>query len=143
MKQRSAHPTGSMVRLLIFLAPWVLLAGCAPVAVTTFGVGAGAGVSHTLGGMVYKTFTEPLPKVKKALLVALDRMGIEVTSTEKTELGLRINSKAADRIIEVELEAITPKATRIRAIAKKDSIIMDSATATEIILQTDKVLGGA
>lgn len=43
------------------LGVWLfLLVGCDPVSLTLFGVGAGTGVGHTLGGIAYKTFTEPL-----------------------------------------------------------------------------------
>lgn len=106
------------------------------------GVGTGAGVSHTLGGIAYKTFTEPMPKVKKATLVALNRMAIKVRAIEKMEGGEIIKAKAADRDIEIELEAISVNTTRMRATARKSSAVMDSATAVEIIIQTEKVMGG-
>lgn len=106
------------------------------------GVGSGAGVAHTLSGIAYKTFTEPMPKVKKAALVALNRMAIKVSAVEKMEGGEVIKARAADRDIEIELEAISANATRMRATARKNSALMDSATAVEIIIQTEKVLGG-
>lgn len=37
------------------------LAACEPVTLTMLGVGAGAGVSHQMGGLAYRTFTAPLP----------------------------------------------------------------------------------
>ena len=120
-----------------------MMAGCDPISLTVFGVGTGAGVAHTMSGYTYKTFAEPLPKVRKAALAALDRMAIKVNSTEKIEYGEVIKAKAADRDIEIELEALTKNTTRMRAIARKGAVIMDSATATEIILQTEKILGNA
>src|SRR5262245_52836463 len=84
-----------------------MFAGCAAVGVTAFGVGAATGVSHTLGGIVYKTFSEPLPKVKQATLTALKRMDIKVASVEKTEQGEVIKAKASNRAIEVQFEALT------------------------------------
>lgn len=128
-------------RLLVFCSCF-LLAGCDPVSLTLFGVGSGAGVAHTLSGIAYRTFTEPLPKVRKAAFAALNRMAIKVEATEKAERGETIKAKTPDRTIEVELEAISPNTTRMRVTAKKD-VLMDSATAVEIILQTEKVLGGA
>lgn len=118
-----------------------LLSGCDPISLTMLGVGSGAGVAHTLSGIAYKTFTEPMPKVKKAALVALNRMAIKVSAIEKMEGGEVIKAKAADREIEIELEAISINTTRMRATAKKNSALMDSATAVEIIIQTEKVLG--
>lgn len=118
------------------------LAGCEPVSLTLFGVGAATGVSHTLGGMVYKTFTAPLGRVKKATLAALARMDIRVTGGRKTEHGEIITAKSADREIEIELEAISGNTTRMEVVANKNGgVVKDAATATEIILQTEKVLG--
>jgi len=99
-------------------------------------------VSHTLGGMVYKTFTTPQANVKKATYGALNRMQIRVVDTKRNGSTELITAKAADREIEIELEALTPSTTRMLVVAKKDSgILRDSATATEIILQTEKMVG--
>lgn len=117
------------------------LVACDPVSLTLLGVGAGVGAAHQLGGLTYKTFTEPLPRVKSAALAALKRMAIKVESTEKTSTGQRIKATAADRSIEIELDALTANTTRMRAVARKDGgIIVDSATAVEIIVQTEKAL---
>jgi hypothetical protein len=119
--------------------------GCAAVGLTLFGIGAGVStgnaVSYTLNGFAYKTFTAPLPKVERATLIAFNRMGIAVKSKEKTDQGKFIKADTPDRQIEVELEAISPKATRIRTVAKQGFFFKDRATATEIIQQTGKVLG--
>lgn len=121
----------------------LLLTGCETLALTIFGVGATAGVAHTMNGIVYKTFSAPMPRVKKATVAALGRMAIKVEGTERTERGEVIKAKTTERDIEVELEMITPKATRIRAQARKPSMFMDAATASEIIVQTEKALSGA
>ena len=130
-----------MKKLLLVSA--LLFAGCDPISLTALGVGAGAGVSHTMNGYTYRTFTEPLPKVKKAALTALSRMAIKVESTAKTDMGEVINAKSADRSIELELESISVHTTRLRSVARIGPFIMDSATATEIVVQTEKVLAGA
>lgn len=113
---------------------------------TLFGVGAGVGtgtaVAYTLDGTAYRTFTAPLPKVEEATLTALNRMGIKVESKEKTEQGKVIQASGVDRQLEVELEAISPKTTRMRTAAKQGMFFKDRATATEIILQTEKILHG-
>ena len=118
----------------------VLQSGCAPVAVTALGIGGAVGVNHTLSGIVYKTFTEPLPKVRRATLTALHQMAISVEKSEPTEQGEVITAKAINRAIEIELEALTPKTTRMRVTADSDGIFKDAATATEIILQTERAL---
>jgi len=129
-------------RIAVLGACLFLLSGCDPVSLTMLGVGSGAGVAHTLGGIAYKTFTEPLPKVKKAAQVALNRMAIKVSAVEKMDGGEVIKARASDRDIEIELEAISVNTTRMRVTARKISSVMDSATAVEIIIQTEKVLGG-
>jgi len=74
--------------------------------------------------------------------MAFARMAIKASGTEKMDNGERIIARVSDRTIEVELEALTPATTRMRAVAKKEGgIIMDSATAIEIINQTEKVIG--
>lgn len=131
-----------VARLGLGLGAALLLTACDPISLTMFGIGAGTGISHQLGGIVYKTFTEPQPRVKSATLAALKRMQIKVDSVEKIDNGEVIKAKAADRNIEIELEALTPTATRIRAVARKDGgILVDSATAVEIIGQTERMLG--
>lgn len=117
------------------------LTGCEPITLTAMGVGAAAGVQHTLTGIAYRTFSVPLPKVRSAVTTAFDRMGIKLGGKERIENGERLTARASDREIEVELEAITPKTTRMRSTAKT-GIFRDAATATEIILQTERVLGG-
>jgi hypothetical protein len=53
-----------------------------------------------------------------------------------------IEARAADRNITVEIEALTPNTTRLTVTADKaGGIIRDAATATEIILQTEKLVG--
>jgi Protein of unknown function (DUF3568) len=131
-----------------FLAILVLsffLSGCAAVGLTLFGIGAGTAtgtsVSYTLDGIAYRTFTAPLPQVESATRTALNRMGIKVEATAKTEQGKAISATANDRQIEIELEAVSSKTTRIRTVAKQGIFFKDRATAAEIIVQTEKVLG--
>ena len=124
------------------------LYGCvAPVALTLFGVGAGVtrgtAVSYTMDGIAYRTFTAPLPQVERATLMALNDMGMEIESADKTDEGKAIKAKGLDRRIEIELQAISSKTTRIRTVAKDGVFFKDRATATEIILQTERILGKA
>lgn len=123
------------------IAPWLLLlAGCEAAALTAFGVGASTGVSHTLSGITYRTFTAPRSKVKSAALSALLRMDIKVNGTEKIDHGELIVAHSWDRAIEIELESISSRATRMRVVAKRNGFLYDSATATEIILQTERYM---
>ena len=116
-------------------------------ALTLFGVGAGVttgtAVSYTMDGIAYRTFTASLPQVERATLMALNDMGIKVERTDKTEEGKAIKAAAIERQIEIELQAISSKTTRIRTVAKDGIFFKDRATATEIILQTERILGKA
>ena len=125
---------------VVSIAAASVLSGCAAVGLTALGIGGATGVNHSLGGIVYKTFTEPLPKVRQATLTALDQMDISVVSVAETEQGEVIMATAANRAIEVQFEALTPRTTRMRVVANSDGVFKDSATATEIILQTERVL---
>jgi hypothetical protein len=142
-----AHMKSQKTRLNLFFVVCLLplLNGCAAIALTMFGVGAGVAtgtsVGYTLDGFAYRTFTAPLPQVESATRTALNRMGIKIGATAKTEQGKAIAATGNDREIEVELEVISSNATRIRTVAKQGFFIKDRATATEIILQTEKVLG--
>jgi len=131
--------------LAIGLATALWLNGCVGVGMTLFGVGAGVttgtSVAYTLDGIAYRTFTASLPQVENATRTALDRMGIKVDSTAKTDQGKAIRATSNDREIEIELEMVSSKTTRIRTVAKQGIFFKDRATAGEIIIQTEKVLG--
>ncbi len=87
-----------------------------------------------------RTFTAPLKTVENANTRALRDMGIKVVSRTTTEDGERVvTAKAKKREIEIFLEPLSSRTTRIRARAT-DGILHDAATATEIILQTERVL---
>lgn len=122
-----------------------MLHGCAAVGLTLFSVGAGVAtgtsVGYTLDGIAYRTFTASLPQVENATRTALDRMGIKIEATSKVDQGKAIKAIASDREIEIELEMVSAKTTRIRTVAKQGLFFKDRATATEIIMQTEKALG--
>ena len=131
-------------RIALLLAAAVLLSGCVPLAVTAVGVGGGVAATHTMGGMTYRTFTEPAAKVKTASLGALNRMGLKYAGAAKGEHGAEtLKANANDRDIEITLEPLSPSSTRMKVVARNSGgIFYDSATATEIILQTERQLGG-
>ena len=129
--------------VVVLSAFW--LGGCASVGMTLFGVGtgvtAGTSVAYTMDGVAYRTFTLSLPQVESATRTALDRMGIKIDGAANTEQGKALHATSNDRQIEIELERVSPKTTRIRTVAKQGIFFKDRATAGEIIFQTEKVLG--
>jgi hypothetical protein len=123
------------------LALPLALGGCEAVALSAIGVGGSTAVNHTLTGITYRTFTAPMPRVRTASVNALHRMGIRVASDEKLEGNEVLKATARDRDIEIVLEPVSANTTRMRVVAKNGSLFYDSATATEIILQTERILG--
>ncbi|AAZ97899.1 hypothetical protein Tbd_1946 [Thiobacillus denitrificans ATCC 25259] len=127
-------------RALAVLLLAVGTAGCDPISLTAASLGAGVGVSHTLNGIIYRTFTAPMKTVENGSVQAMRDMGVKVVSRSTNQEGERvINATARDREIEVLLEPLTKRTTRMRVIAS-NGLLKDSATAQEIMLQTERVL---
>ena len=118
--------------------------GCVGVGLTLFGVGAGVsggtGVSYTLDSIAYKTFAASETELRSATVQTLKRMAIDVTETQKTESGTQITATAGDRTVEIEIDRITPRTSRLRVVVKKDWLFRDRATAGEIVAQTADTL---
>ncbi len=129
-----------MKRLAPIILSAFILQGCAAAALTAGGLAAGQGVEHTLTGITYKTFNTSMNRLRLASLKTLHRMDFKVTKDDKTEDGRRILATAVSREIEIEFEFLTRRATRMRVIVSKGAFLKDSATATEIIIQTADML---
>ncbi len=118
--------------------------GCAAAGLALFGVGAGVssgtGVSYTLDSIAYKTFTASERELRTATLRSLKRMAMDVKDTQTTPAGSQITAIAEDRTVDIELDRITANTSRMRVNVKKGWILRDRATATEIILQTERAL---
>ena len=120
------------------------LGGCSlatqPLAVALAGAGTSSAIGHSLNGTAYRTFTATLEEVKAASLDTLSAMGIRIDSFETVENGELITGSAIRRTVEIELEPISSRATRMRVITR-GGIFFDGSTATEIVMQTEKALG--
>lgn len=118
--------------------------GCAAAGLTLFGVGAGVstgtGVSYTLDSIAYKTFTAPVEDLQSATLKSLKRMDMTVKENKPGESGRRIVAMASDRTIEIELDRLTARTSRMQVVAKQGWLLRDRATAMEIIIQTEQTL---
>jgi len=130
------------VALVVMAA--VLCQGCAGVALTLLGVGAGVsagtGTNYTLDGIAYRTFTEPAARVRAATLAALRSMDVVVSTDEAIDGGRRIVGQAGDRTIDIELDGLTTRTTRVRVTARHHWVLRDRSTAGEIITQTEHAL---
>lgn len=119
------------------------LAGCEPLAISVLGAGAGTALRYSIDGATSRTFTASAAEVKHASLQALERMGIAFESFDRFEYGELIFARAENRAIEIEIEPISPRATRMRIAAKNGSFFYDNATASEIVAQTERSLASA
>lgn len=132
------------LKVILFALSMLALQGCAAAALTAGSIAAGTGVNHTLSGISYKTFAIPVEDMRTATLGTLERMDMEVTDIKETKSGWEIQAKAYDRTIEIELEALSRRATRMRVVTNQGGIFFkDSATSTEIIIQTAQRLRAA
>jgi len=126
------------------LAAVLAMGGCAlasqPLAVALAGAGTSSAIGQTMTGTVYRTFTASPDAVKAATLDTLSLMGIRVDGFSSYEGGEIIRGSALQRTVEIALEPISSRATRMRVAMKNGGIFYDSATATEIVIQTEKAL---
>jgi hypothetical protein len=120
------------------------LTGCSlatgPLGLTVAGAGTSAAFTHSLNGAANRTFTATMTEVKEATIEALERMGIKLESMTPDDDKQIILASAERRNIEIELEPITPKTTRVKVVAKNGGLFYDASTAGEIVVQTEKNL---
>jgi hypothetical protein len=123
---------------LLLLVAMLQLSGCAaPAGLALFsastGVAMGTSVDYTLNGIAYKTFVSPMPTVRQATLNGLNRMGIKVVQEKKSDTGWTIAATAEGREIDIDLERLTVRTTRMRVVATNNVIFKDRATEAAII----------
>ena len=136
-----------MTRMVLFFSALIaahILAGCDTIGSALLGGGASAGVqagiSNMTNGTVSRTFTDPVLKVRLATLEALQHMQFEVSRADTLETGKTIKAKSANLNIKVELEEITPNATRVSVTTTSGVYPYDNATSTEILVQVKSAL---
>ena len=131
-KDKSSWPI--MMGLLLILT----LSGCALAvsALSTLGSGVVSGADYLSSDPVSRTVCYNYDRVKKALLVTLCKMVIDVEKVREAEDGEKIYAQAEDLQILIELKKITPIVTRISIKAGEGMVKRDKATATEIVRRT-------
>jgi len=126
--------------ILLLIGVCLPLAGCDTLAIALLGGGVSTVLRYNLEGVAARTFTAPAASVKGASLAALQRMGLGLEGTESLETSELIRARSANRNIEIELEPITEQLTRMRISARSTSLLYDTATAQELVQQTEKML---
>ena len=119
------------------------LSGCAVAvgALGTIGSGVAGGAEYLVSTPVAQTVSYDYDRVKKALLVTLCKMVIDVDKVKKIENGEKILATTDDLEVVIKLKKITPKVTRIEIKAGEGIVKRDEATATEIVQRTTKIAG--
>jgi PBP1b-binding outer membrane lipoprotein LpoB len=133
----------SFFKLSTLLCLILVLSGCAEIGFTVPAAavsGGAAGVNYSFTNNAYKTISYPVADVEAALNKAFKKMDIQETKHQEEEGKVSISAVAGDLAIYVDLEKVTPTVTKIEVNAKKGAFFKDKATATEIIVQTEKNL---
>ena len=124
-------------KVAVVLTCLLALQGCAAAALSVAGMAGGAGLDHTLNGIVTRTFAAPVAGTRLAALHTLRRMGMTVHKSEKQDKGWVIEAKATNRNIDIQLEVLSNRTTLARVVVSRQRFffIKDSSTGNEIIDQ--------
>ena len=130
----------SFIKLSTFLCLILGLSGCAMmgIAVPAAVSGCAIDVNYTFTNIAYKTICYPFDNVEVALDKVLKKMDIKETTRKIEDGNVRVMAVTANLDIYIDLEKVTPTVTSIKVNAKKGIFFKDKATATEIIVQTEK-----
>ena len=131
-----------LLKLTTLLCVILVLSGCAMIglAVPTAVSGCAVGIDYTFTNIAYKTICYPVADVEAALHNVLKKMDIKETKRETEDGNVGVTAVTGKLNIDIKLEKVTPTVTRIQVNAKEGFIFKDKATATEIIVQTEKKL---
>ena len=107
-------------------------------ALGTIGSGVAGGAEYFVSTPFAQTVSYDYDRVKKALLITLCKMVIDVEKVKKNGNGEKIFASADDLEIVIKLKKITSKLTRIEIRAGEGIVKRDEATAKEIVQRTTK-----
>lgn len=135
------YSENSIRPILVGLFLIFTLSGCAAAigALGTLGSGVVGGADYLASSPVSKTVSYDYDRVKKALLVTLCKMVIEVEKVKEIEKGEKIFAKADDLEVVIVLKRITRSVTRLEIKAGEGVVKRDKATATEIVQKTTEI----
>ena len=107
--------------------------------------GAGAvvktGTEYTTTGAAHRTFMVPMSAVRAAVLQAFDRAGVTLDSEEQPDDDkTRMTAKLNHRSVQVKLTALSASLTGMTLVVKRNALIKDRATSSELLEQVEQVL---
>lgn len=143
-RSRSGRMIAGLRLLLVAVVLVTTQTGCVAIGLSLFavaaGVGSGTAVNYALNGYAYRTVMAPIAQVERAAVRTVKNMGFQLASEEKIDAGSLLHATGNDREIEIRLEKVSEKTTRIRTVVSQGVFMRDRATATEIIVQTEETL---
>lgn len=98
------------------------------------------GTEYTMGGTARRTFTSPIEDVHAAILETFERTAIRVAKDETSDDGRRLVGEAERRTVKIELTSLTPTLTSMKLLVKRNILLKDRATASELVTQTEHAL---
>jgi len=131
-------PSPRIVSILYLFS--LCISGCATIAISALGVGAGLGIPYVFTNCADRTVNFSLDQVNRAAPLVLKKMDIVVYARTWTQTGETIRATADEIDIQIEMQRVTSKTTRITVDAKKSQFVKDRATAEEIIKQLEITL---
>lgn len=106
--------------------------------------GAGAvvktGTEYTTTGTARRTFMVPMSAVRAAVVEAFDRAGVTLDSEQPHDDRVRMTAKLNHRSVRVQLTALSPSLTGMTLVVKRNVLIKDRATSSELLEQVEQVL---
>lgn len=130
--------------MMPILAGFLLLLGGCTMASGLLASASVAGVEYTMANVAHKVLPEANLQVREAVDRALARMRFPVErGWRKDEEGLVILARSGRYGLEVRLEEISSRATRLRVDARRAAfpLFKDKALAAALITETERELG--
>jgi hypothetical protein len=132
----------------VIVAGCIALQGCAALPIAAVGgavVGSGAGAvvktgtEYTMTGAARRTFTVPINAVRAAVLEAFERTGVRVREPEPGEED-EIAGELHERTVRIQLTAFSESLTGMTLTVKRNPLVKDRATSSELLEQVEQVL---
>ena len=139
------------LRVLIVASVAGLATGCTGIELPALGAvalsaGVGnavrAGTEYTVTGTAYRTFTLSLEDLATVVRRTMDRMDLPITEAEAHGTKLKFTAQGIDRTVHLSLTPISGGVTRLGILVKRNIIVRDRATASEIVTQIEESVVG-
>jgi len=115
------------IRVLALALPLGFLSACASIE---------SAWQNVTGTGIERTFNSPISRVKSAFVSTLNQMGMPISALEVRGKNEVVKARKGDKSAEIEFERLNANSTRVYVKGG------DEATASQIMRETEKRLGG-